>query len=145
MVLYTTILDESITKEEIILKYFTRWDIEITIREVKTIMDISVLRGKTDDTVQKEIASAFIAYNLIRKLFRSPQKGTVFPPKKISFKSSLRVIRNFILTEKVEYTKDGLQVDMENLKKKILKKIILQRPGRHYQRRTKKGAYRKYK
>ena len=55
MVLYTTILDEKITKEEIILKYFTRWDIEITIREVKTIMDINVLRGKKDDTVQKEL------------------------------------------------------------------------------------------
>jgi len=57
----------------------------------------------------------------------------------------LRVIRNFILTEKGEFTKDGLRVDMEKLKRKILKKIIQQRPGRHYPRKTKKGAYRKYK
>jgi hypothetical protein len=34
---------------------------------------------------------------------------------------------------------------MEKLKKKILRKIILQRPGRHYPRETKKGAYKKYK
>jgi len=57
----------------------------------------------------------------------------------------LRVIRNFILTEKVEFTKDGLRVDMEKLKKKILRKIIRQRPGRQFPRKTKKGAYRKYK
>jgi len=46
MVLYTTLLNEKIPKAEIVLKYFTRWDIEITIREIKTIMDINVLRGE---------------------------------------------------------------------------------------------------
>jgi hypothetical protein len=82
MVLYTTILDEKIPKSEIILKYFTRWDIEITIREVKTIMDINVLRGKSDDIVKKELASAFIAYNLIRKIIAQSTEGTAFSPKR---------------------------------------------------------------
>ena len=82
MVLYTTLLDEKIDKSEIILKYFTRWDIEITIREVKTIMDINVLRGKTDDIVKKELVSAFIAYNLIRKIIMQSTKGTAFSPEK---------------------------------------------------------------
>src|SRR5690606_33985986 len=39
-VLHTTVLDKKIDKEEIQLLYVTRWDIEIGIREVKTIMDI---------------------------------------------------------------------------------------------------------
>jgi hypothetical protein len=82
MVLYTTILNGKIDKAEIILKYFTRWDIEITIREVKTIMDINVLRGKTDDIVKKELLSAFIAYNLIREIIAQSTEGTAFPPKK---------------------------------------------------------------
>ena len=81
LVLYTTILDEKIAKTEIILKYFTRWDIEITIREVKTIMDINVLRGKTDDIVKKELVSAFIAYNLIRTIIVQSTEGTAFSPK----------------------------------------------------------------
>jgi hypothetical protein len=81
LVLYTTILDEKIEKSEIILKYFTRWDIEITIREVKTIMDINVLRGKTDDIVKKELVSAFIAYNLIRKIIMQSTQGTAFSPE----------------------------------------------------------------
>jgi hypothetical protein len=81
MVLYTTLLNPEIPKSEIILKYFTRWDIEITIREIKTIMDINVLRGKTDDIVKKELVSAFIAYNLIRKLIEQSTNGTAFSPE----------------------------------------------------------------
>ncbi len=46
-VLYTTILDETIGKEDIILKYVTRWDIEINIREIKTIFGLNILRSKT--------------------------------------------------------------------------------------------------
>ena len=81
MVLYTTLLNEKIPKSEIILKYFTRWDIEITIREIKTIMDVNVLRGKTDDIVKKELLSAFIAYNLIRKIIAQSTEGTAFSPE----------------------------------------------------------------
>jgi hypothetical protein len=81
MVIYTTLLDKNIPCCEIVLKYFTRWDIEITIREVKTIMDVNVLRGKTDDIVRKELISAFIAYNLIRKLILQSTKETAFSPE----------------------------------------------------------------
>ena len=82
MVIYTTLIDNKILKCDIILKYFTRWDIEITIREVKTIMDINVLRGKTDDIVRKELISAFIAYNLVRMLIMQSTKETAFSPKR---------------------------------------------------------------
>ena len=81
MVIYTTLLDKNIPSCEIVLKYFTRWDIEITIREVKTIMDVNVLRGKTDGIVRKELISAFIAYNLIRKLILQSTKETAFSPE----------------------------------------------------------------
>jgi hypothetical protein len=81
MVIYSTLLDKEIPGGEIVLKYFTRWDIEITIREAKTIMDVNVLRGKTDDIVKKELVSAFIAYNLIRKLILQSTKETAFSPE----------------------------------------------------------------
>ena len=42
-VLYTSILNGKISKDEIILKYESRWDIEISIRELKTLMDINVV------------------------------------------------------------------------------------------------------
>jgi hypothetical protein len=81
LVIYTTLLDRHIPNCEIILKYFTRWDIEITIREVKTIMGINILRGKTDEMIRKELIAAFIAYNLVRKLIVQSTLGTAFSPK----------------------------------------------------------------
>jgi len=48
-VLLTTILDRKIKKGDIQLLYLTRWDNEIGIREIKTIMDINVLRSKTPE------------------------------------------------------------------------------------------------
>jgi hypothetical protein len=48
------------------------------------------------------------------------------------------------LTEKAEFTPNGLLEDMEKLKMAILKHIIKREPGRQFPRRTKKGAYRKY-
>lgn len=67
-VLYTTCLDEKISAEEIILKYNSRWDIEITIREIKTLMDLNVLRSKSPDMVKKELAIGLTAYNMVRKI-----------------------------------------------------------------------------
>ena len=81
MVIYTTILDKSISSTEIVLKYFNRWDIEITIREIKTLMDINIIRSKTDDMVHKELAIALIAYNLIKKIIMQSTEGTAFSPK----------------------------------------------------------------
>jgi hypothetical protein len=81
LVIYTTLLDKTIPQGDIILKYFTRWDIEITIREIKTLMDINILRGKTDDIVRKELVAAFIAYNLTRTLMVQSTLGTAFSPE----------------------------------------------------------------
>jgi len=80
-VLYTTLLDPTILKSDIIVKYLTRWDIEISIREIKTIMDVNVVRSKTEDMVFKELITAFTAYNMVRKVIARSVQKTDFSPK----------------------------------------------------------------
>lgn len=80
-VLYSSLLDPEISKEDIILKYVTRWDIEISIREIKMIMDINIVRSKSVEMAQKEIATALIAYNYIRKIIAKLTESIAFPPK----------------------------------------------------------------
>jgi len=80
-VLFTTILDRSITKEDIQLLYLTRWDIEIGIREIKTVMDINVLRSKTPEMAMKELSISLSTYNLIRKVIYASIKDLPFSPK----------------------------------------------------------------
>lgn len=80
-VLLTTIFDEAIERQEFIHKYRMRWDIEITIREVKTIMGINIARSKTEDMVFKEIGVALLAYNLVRKIVAKSASETPFSPE----------------------------------------------------------------
>lgn len=80
-VLYTSLLDKKISKEEIILKYESRWDIEISIREMKTIMDINIVRSKSPDTTYKEVYSAIIAYNYVRKIIAKSTENSAFSPE----------------------------------------------------------------
>lgn len=81
---YTTLLDKNITKTDIIAKYLTRWDIEITIREVKTLMDINVIRSKSEDMMLKEVTIALTAYNMMRKIIaKSVEKTDLSPQENI--------------------------------------------------------------
>jgi hypothetical protein len=80
-VLVTTILDPEISKEDIQILYLTRYDIEISIREVKTVMDINILRSKTPDMALKELSVALATYNLIRKVIYASIKDLPFSPK----------------------------------------------------------------
>jgi hypothetical protein len=78
---YTTLLDKNIPKADIIAKYMSRWDIEITIREIKTLMDINVVRSKSEDMVIKEITIALTAYNMMRKMIAKSVEKTDFSPQ----------------------------------------------------------------
>jgi len=80
-ILLTTILDRKIKKEDIQLLYLTRWDIEIGIREIKTIMDINVLRSKTPEMALKEVSISLATYNLIRKIIYASIKDLPFSPE----------------------------------------------------------------
>jgi len=84
-ILYTTLLDKKIEKSEFVLKYTTRWDIEICIREIKTLMDINVLRSKTPDMLRKELTASLIAYNFVRYIIAKSVENTDFSPQRDIF------------------------------------------------------------
>ncbi len=141
-VLYTSLLDAKIVKEDIILKYESRWDIEISIRE--TIMDINLVRAKSPATAYKEVVTALIAYNYIRRIMQKPLRTVIFPPKQISFKNTMRVISKYLWINLEESIRNGLRDAEDILTMQILKHKIPTRPGRQYPRKTKVGKYRKY-
>ena len=79
--LITSILDRKIDKNQIQLLYLTRWDIEVSIREIKTVMDINILRSKTPEMALKELTVSLATYNLIRKIIYASIKDLPFSPK----------------------------------------------------------------
>ena len=63
----TTLLDpELYPAEDIADLYFQRWDVEINFRDIKTTMDMDVLRCKTPEMIRKEIVIHFIVYIMIK-------------------------------------------------------------------------------
>ena len=65
--LYTTLLDaQKYSAADILALFFCRWDIEIGMREIKIILNMQYLRGKTVNMVMKELYSYLILYNIIR-------------------------------------------------------------------------------
>ena len=61
--------------------YLTRWDVEISIREVKTIMDVNILRSKTPEMALKELTVSLATYNLIRRIIYASIKDLPFSLK----------------------------------------------------------------
>jgi len=99
-VLYTTVLDEHIKTADIITKYTMRWDIEISIRETKTLMDINVLRSKSREMLYKELLIALTAYNLIRRIIAESADSVGFPPQEDIFQKCTPSGRPILLDKK---------------------------------------------
>lgn len=99
-VLHTTLLDKSITKEELQLLYLTRWDVEISIREIKMIMDINILRSRSPDMAYKELAVALATYNIIRKITYASIKDLPFSPEENFIHQYYTLNKNLLVDKK---------------------------------------------
>lgn len=99
-VLYTTILDRNIGKDEIQMLYLTRWDIEISILEAKSIMDINVLRSQTPEMVLKELAVSLATYNLLRKIIYASIKDLPFSPKEDIIQKMYSLNKDILIDKK---------------------------------------------
>jgi hypothetical protein len=91
----TTILDASIDGGQIGGLYERRWEGEIDIRSVKSVMKMDVLRCKTPEMVRKEIWAHLLAYNLLRTVMAVAAAESDVEPRKISFKGAKQAVTAF--------------------------------------------------
>ena len=54
------------TATDILALYFCRWDIELSFREIKIVLNMEYLRNKTVSMVLKEVLIYLILYNIIK-------------------------------------------------------------------------------
>jgi hypothetical protein len=99
-VLYTTLTDEKTDAASIVQKYEKRWDIEISIREIKTLMDINVLRSKSCRMLKKELGIALTAYNMVRKIIAGAADKAAFPPEGNIFRKCTQADRPVFLDKR---------------------------------------------
>ena len=89
----TTLLDaKKYPKTAIATFYQQRWHIELDIRAIKTHMGMELLRCKTPETVEKEIAVHVLAYNIIRGNLARVAILHDKIPCQLSFKSAVQLV-----------------------------------------------------
>jgi hypothetical protein len=86
-----TLLDPKVyPKHEIAWLYQVRWEVETHFRQLKTTMQMRVLKCKTAEGVKKELLAFALAYNLVRlTMVQAAQRQNV-DIERISFIDTLR-------------------------------------------------------
>lgn len=75
--------------------YHQRWRIETSYREFKQTFHGDVLRSKTPDNVEKEMAAHVLAYQLVRRLIVAAARKHGKRPAEISFLNAARWVLTF--------------------------------------------------
>jgi hypothetical protein len=91
----TTILDTSIGGGQIGDLYERRWDGEVDVRSIKSVMKMDVLRCKTPEMVRKEIWAHLLAYNLLRTVMAAAAAASGTEPREVSFKGAKQAVTAF--------------------------------------------------
>src|SRR4029077_1626552 len=91
----TTILDASIDGEQIGDLYERRWEGEVDIRSIKSVMQMDVLRCKAPEMVRKEIWAHLLAYNLLRTAMAVAAGENGLEPRRVSFKGAKQAVTAF--------------------------------------------------
>ncbi len=108
LTLVTTLIEAGqVSKQDLLALYHARWQVELDLRSIKTVMQMDVLRCKRPEMVKKEIAVHLLAYNLIRAVMAQAAFLGHVLPRQLSFKAALQLIRAF--EENLRHAPQGRQ------------------------------------
>jgi hypothetical protein len=99
-VLMTSLIDpQAYPAAEIVELYHERWELELGYDELKThtLEREETIRSQTPDHVRQELWGMAIAYNLVRREMDLFARAHKLPPRRISFRTSLMLIRDLFM------------------------------------------------
>lgn len=103
-VVLTSLLDpKKYPAAEIAELYHERWELEIGYDEIKThtLEREEAMRSKSAERVAQEVWGLAVAYNLVRHEMEAVAEDCGVAPRRISFRGSLRLIRDLFLWAEV--------------------------------------------
>lgn len=125
-VLVTTLLQPSLASAGALDElYSARWHIEVDFRTIKCTMQMDVLRCKTKEMIDKEIATGLLAYNLVRWTMASAATLCDVLPRALSFNGAKRVLNAF-----ANQLRHAVQITITGVLKKIATLKLPFRPNR---------------
>jgi len=141
----TTLLDASVyTAADIMSLFRQRWNVELDIRCIKTVLGMDRFTCKTPSMVRKEFYTYLLAYNLIRVRMAQAAKLHDKKPREISFKAckaAMTIWLPVIASAGSERERDTLERLMLDT---IASRTVSDRPGRSEPRKIKRRPPSKY-
>jgi hypothetical protein len=131
----TTHLSAQITAQDICDLYKQRWQAEINLRSLKTVLGMDVLRGLSHEMVKKEVLAHLLAYNLTRHTMAKAACLLKRLPTQLSFRCAMQTLSVMRFT--IALT--GHQESDDLLVLKALRSLIIgNRPDRYEPRAIKR-------
>lgn len=97
VIVVTTLLKpDSYSHSEVVAAYKLRWNVELDLRSLKSVMGMDILSCKTPSMIEKEIWTYILAYNLIRQLICQAAAKYNLEPRTISFTGAIQTFNSFL-------------------------------------------------
>jgi len=97
IIVHTSLLDDvEYSKEDIAALFRRRWQAELHLRSLKTVMQMEHLRCKKPHRVRNEVRAHMIAYNLIRQVMSEAASHAGVQPWQISFKGAMTTLMEML-------------------------------------------------
>lgn len=136
IIVETTLLDdEQYTSEDLGHAFRLRWNAELNLRSLKSVLQMSHLRCKTPHRVRNEFYMHMLAYNLIRRIIAVASLAASVHPWQISFKGALQTLTEFLA---VLTTTTDTETWCDNMLNAIASHRIANRPDRYEPRAIKR-------
>ncbi len=123
---------------ELIALYRRRWQMELTLRHLKTTMGMEQLRCQSPAMVQKELLAYLVAYNLIRCLMAEAVAQAGIEWERLSFKGTVDAVRTYTAEIRAARSRTKREHLWEELSRAIVADKVPHRPGRTEPRAVKR-------
>jgi hypothetical protein len=139
VILVTTLLDsEKYPPQALSQLYFRRWAMELSLRNLKTTLQMDHLSCKNPENLKREIRVHFLVHNLVRRLMLEAARRHGVPLERVSFAGSLATARRYgeaLLQTRSQRQRQQL---MEELFASVAADLVPDRPGRREPRALKR-------
>jgi hypothetical protein len=139
IILVTTLLDRArYTAISLAELYRRRWEMELSLRHLKTTLQLEQLSCKNPNNLERELWMHFVLHNLVRRLmFEAARKANV-PLTRVSFAGALSATRRYSEALLQARTQRQRRQLIEELYRVLAEDLVPERPGRWEPRAVKK-------
>jgi len=139
VILVTTLLDSGkYSVADLGMLYRRRWDMELTLRHLKTTLQMEHLSCKTPGNVERELRMHLLVHNLVRRLMLEASRRGGVPLDRVSFAGALALSRRFGEALLQARTKRKRLQLTDELYRVLAADVVPDRPGRREPRALKR-------